>query len=228
METDDVLAELADRLGYRFRRSDLVEQALTHASAAARIGANYERLEFLGDRVLGLAVAHLLYERFPDESEADIARRLAALVRRDALAGIARGLGLGRLLRMSRGEEDYGGRENPTILADACEALLGAIYLDGGYEPAASVVRAAWRPLAELSPMPPRDAKTMLQEWAQGRGLKLPEYVVIETSGPPHDPVFEIEARLDGHKPAAGKGRSRRAAEQQAAQVFLRRLGVWP
>lgn len=228
MENREALPDLAARLGHRFRRPELLDQALTHASAAPRVGANNERLEFLGDRVLGLAVAHLLYERFPDESEADIARRHAALVRRDALAEVARGLDLGRFLRMARGEEDSGGRGNPTLLADACEALLGALYLDGGFDRAAQVVGTYWQPLIDQTPLPPRDAKTMLQEWAQGLGLALPEYVVLASSGPPHDPVFDIEVRVAGHVPAKGRGRSRRAAEQDAAQALLRRLGVWP
>jgi len=228
MEDGAALADLADRLGHLFRRPALLDQALTHASAAPRVGANNERLEFLGDRVLGLAIAHILYQRFPDESEADIARRHAALVRRDALAEVARGLGLGRFLRMARGEEDSGGRDNPTILADACEALLGALYLDGGFDRAAQVVSAHWRPLIDQTPLPPRDAKTMLQEWAQGRGLALPDYVVLASAGPPHDPVFDIEVRVAGHAPAQGRGRSRRAAEQDAAQALLRRFGAWP
>ncbi len=218
----DLSCDLADRLGHRFRRPDLLEQALTHASIASGVGANFERLEFLGDRVLGLAIAHVLYERFPDESEADMARRHGALVRRDALADVARGLGLGRFLRMARGEDDSGGRDNPTILADACEALLGALYLDGGFAPAERLVRAHWLPLIERSPLPPRDAKTMLQEWAQARGLPLPDYILVASAGPPHEPIFDIEARLAGHEPATGRGRSRRAAEQEAAAMHHR------
>jgi len=219
---------LADRLGHRFANPDLLDQALTHASHAAGIGANYERLEFLGDRVLGLAVAHLLFGRFPDESEADIARRHAALVRRDALAEVARGLDLGRFLRMARGEADSGGRDNPTILADACEAVLGALYLDGGFAVAERTVRRLWAPLIAQTPLPPRDAKTTLQEWAQAQALPLPEYDLVASAGPPHEPVFDIAVHVAGQEPARGRGRSRRMAEQEAAKALLRRLGDWP
>jgi ribonuclease III len=223
--TEEALASLADDLGHRFSDPYLLRQAVTHASASPRDqrSAN-ERLEFLGDRVLAIVVAELLYRRFADEEEGGLARRFAVLVSRESLAQVALTLDLGRHLVMARGEEDSGGRANPAILADACEAVIAALYLDGGLEPARRFVERAWAPLIELDRRPPQDAKTTLQEWAQAAGRKLPSYVVVATSGPPHDPLFTVEARVDGIEPAAATGRSKRVAEQAAAAALLRRL----
>ena len=233
----DRLDELQRRVGYRFHDSDLLAEALTHASAirpdAARGGRrragggrrSNERLEFLGDRVLGLIVADMLIHGFPRESEGALSRRHAALVRREACAEVAAELGLGDWLTVARSEEEGGGRANPAILADACEALIGAMYLDGGLAPARDFVRRHWvRPL-ETTPAPPQDAKTALQEWAQRRSPELPAYEVVGVEGPPHAPTFAVAVRLAGFEPAVGRGASKRAAEMAAAAQLLEAVG---
>lgn len=217
-------ATLSARLGHRFTNPRLLHEALTHTSAAGQRGhggSSYERLEFLGDRVLALVVADLLLQRFPRESEGALARRHAALVRRETLAEVARELGLGEFLVLARGEEETGGRDNPALLADVCEALIGALYLDGGLDTARRFIEPRWRPLIEADRKPPRDAKTALQEWAQGHGLPLPEYSEVERRGPPHDPEFTVQVAVEGHPPESGAGRSKRLAEQEAARRLL-------
>ena len=224
MASANAAAELAERLGHRFADPALLEQALTHPSAAGARGAavgSYERLEFLGDRVLGLIVADLLLDAFPREPEGALARRHAYLVSRDALAEVARGLGLGADLRMSKGEAESGGRDNPAMLADVCEAVIGAIYRDAGYAAAWDVVTPLWTPLLHLDRKPPQDAKTALQEWAQARGLPLPSYSERARSGPPHEPRFTVAVSLTGYADMTGEGRSKRLAEQTAAQRML-------
>jgi ribonuclease-3 len=212
-------------LGHRFRDPDLLARALTHASAAgAEVGTSNERLEFLGDRVLGLAVARLVYARFPSEAEGALARRHAALVRRETLAQVAEAIGLGDLVRMSRGEEEAGGRRNPGLLADVCEAVLAALFLDGGLEVAEAFVNRMWQPLMYEDAKPPEDAKTALQEWAQGRGLPLPRYREISRVGPSHAPLFSVRVEVEGLAPVAATGRSKRAAEKAAARELLDRI----
>jgi len=235
-------ADLSALLGHAFARPELLETALTHPSAtgrnrtkrvrrptkvggetrasAARVADN-QRMEFLGDRVLGLIVAEMLFESFPDEDEGALAKRLASLVRQDGLALVAQALGLGRFLVLSKGEEESGGRDNPATLADACEAVIGALYLDAGIDAARRFVEAHWRPMMSADLAPPQDAKTALQEWAQAAGLNLPRYKVIRSEGPPHDPVFEVEVAVEGHSAKCGTGRSKRAAEQAAASQLL-------
>ena len=223
------LDAVVEVLGYRFSDSQLLSDALTHPSACTgrrtRRKTEYERLEFLGDRVLGLVVAELLYQRFPEENEGALARRHAALVRREALARVALTLGLERALVMSRGEEDGGGRQNRSMLADACEAVLGAVYADGGLAPAAEIIRRCWEPLMMESITPPKDAKTALQEWAQGKGKPLPNYRVLGIEGPSHDPMFAVEVTVLGLEPMTAHGSSKRAAEQAAATALLETLG---
>lgn len=218
--------DLAEVLGYRFADPTLLQQAFTHSSAfgaaaGRRRGLSYERLEFLGDRVLGLIVAEMLYHAFPGESEGALARRLAELARKESIARVAASLDLGRHLVISRGEEEGGGRKNPSLLADVCEAVIGAMYLDGGLAPAKAFVERHWQALLAEDTRPPKDAKTALQEWAQGSGLPLPVYRIRSSEGPPHDPVFEVEVAVEGRPPAVGSGRSRRAAEQAAAAALL-------
>lgn len=221
---------LSARVGHRFARPDLLIQALTHPSAAGRGGstASYERLEFLGDRVLGLVVADLLLRRFPSESEGALALRLADLVRRETLAEVARGLGLDEYLRLAKGEEAAGERRNPALLADACEALIGALFLDDGLRAARAVIEPHWTPLLEAAGKPPQDAKTALQEWAQGRGLPLPGYREIARAGPAHEPRFTVDVRVEGYPPELGEGRSKRLAEQAAAERLLARVTAAP
>jgi len=221
------LAALAARLGHGFRDPALLRLALTHPSAAeARQGGHgpsYERLEFLGDRVLALVMAEWLLERHPGEREGLIARRHAELVRREALAQVAEALGLGAHLVLSRAEEEQGGRNKPALLADACEAVIGALYLDGRLGPARAFVRSAWAALVEGHGAAPKDAKTALQEWLQGRGQPLPVYAEIGRTGPGHAPVFRIAAEGGGAR-AEGEGPTKRIAEQAAAAALLARL----
>ena len=185
-----VIDELSGATGYSFHDPDLARLALTHRSAIGRgRSKTYERLEFLGDRVLALVIADLLYDNFPDEDEGSLAKRLVALVRRETLADVASSLGLPPLIELSRGEEDAGGRQNPAILADVCEALIGAMYRDGGMRAARAFIRRNWLDRMCGMEKPPKDAKTELQEWAQGRGLELPEYREVGRSGPDHAPA---------------------------------------
>jgi ribonuclease-3 len=228
----DLSKGLAETLGHHFAQPDLLHAALTHPSAApraakralssARLG--YERLEFLGDRVLGLILADELYQAYPDENEGALAKRLAALARQETLAAVARSAHLGDHLILSSGESDAGGRDNPALLSDACEAVIGAIYLDGGLDAAGQFIRRFWRPLMAAEASPPQDAKTALQEWAQSQGLPLPAYKTLRTEGRPHEPLFVIELQVAGQPPVSASGRSKRAAEQRAAQLMLDQL----
>ena len=221
---DSDFAELTRVLGHEFGNPALLREALTHSSALPARGAktlSYQRLEFLGDRVLGLVVADLLICHFPREPEGALARRLASLVRRETLAEVSSGLDLGRHLVLAKAEADAGGRENPALLADACEAVIGALYVDGGLAAARAFVEPLWAPLLAAEVRPPQDAKTALQEWAQARGLALPAYREVERQGPAHQPVFTIEVAVEGHAPGRGAGRSKRLAEQAAAQALL-------
>lgn len=223
-ESPDRLAEL---LGYRFSDPGLLEQALVHSSVVPGPGhrpASNERLEFLGDRVLGLVVARLLFERFAREKEGHLARRHAELVRKEALARVAERIGLGAYLHLARGEEEAGGRENPAILADACEAVIAALFLDGGLDAAGAFIRRQWLALIEEDLTPPKDSKTALQEWAQARGMALPDYRVVDQEGPAHEPLFRIEVSLEGLPPEVATGTSKRGAEQAAAGALLARL----
>jgi len=218
------LVALAERLGHAFAEPELLVRALTHPSAATRRGAiddSYERLEFLGDRVVGLIVADLLMADFPDEPEGALALRHAELVRRETLAEVASEIGLEDHLRLARGEEAAGERHNPALLANACEAVIGALYLDGGLAAAQRFVEPLWRPHLEADARPPQDAKTALQEWAQGRGLDLPDYREVGREGPAHEPHFTVEVAVEGQEPARGEGRSKRLAEQAAAARLL-------
>lgn len=218
------LAALTERLGHRFSDPELLIEALTHSSRGGR--RSYERLEFLGDRVVGLVVAERLLARFPDDAEGALAKRHTMLVRRETLAEIARTLDLGPLIKVSPGEADSGGQRNPAILSDVCEAVLAALYLDGGLEAVRKVLLPLVEPLIVAAGEPPQDSKTRLQEWAQGRRLPLPRYESVGRSGPDHDPRFMVAVQVEGQKPAVGQGRSKRAAEQEAAAALLARVGA--
>lgn len=216
---------LAQTLAHDFTEPSLLREALTHPSTdlqdrgRARFG--YERLEFLGDRVLGLVIAEWLLERFPNEAEGSLAKRHTALVRREALALVARDIGLGQYLILSPGESDSGGRENEAILSDACEAVIAALYLDGGLEPARRFIRTAMAEAIDIHTKPPQDPKTTLQEWAQARALPLPKYTTVSRSGPDHRPLFEVQVSIEGESPASATGTSKRIAEGQAATALL-------
>lgn len=221
-------AALEDRIGHSFADKAMLEQALTHISALS--GGNransYQRLEFLGDHVLGLVVSDMLYQAFPRANEGELSRRLADLVRKETCAEIARAMDLGPVLKLGNSESVAGGRLRTTILGDACEALVGAVYLDGGYPAASQVIARFWqdRMLKPLRPL--LDPKTMLQEWAQARALPTPAYQELQRTGPHHNPKFSVAVTLPGRPPAEGSGASKRAAEQAAAAAMLTVVGV--
>ncbi len=221
-------------LGHEFAKPALLREALTHRSASPRAGkrapaggkhgaGSNERLEFIGDRVLGLLMAEWLAERFPQEQEGALGRRLGYLVSQPVLAGVAEAIGLDDALAVSPGEARAGVTKRATVLADALEAALGAVYLDGGLAPARAFVRRAWEPAMSAQAEPPKDAKTELQEWAQTRGPALPVYTLTGHAGPPHAPEFTVTVTAGG---AAGSGSatSKRGAETAAAADLLRRV----
>ena len=226
MARDDVSLEaLEEKLGHSFADRALLKRALTHASLGLEV--SNERLEFLGDRVLGLVVAEWLYAQYPHEMEGGLAVRLNALVRREACARAGLAAGLPEFLIMASSESSSGGRTKPAIVAGACEAVIAALYLDGGYEPAKRFVLRYWEPeFAELA-KDLRDAKTMLQEWAQSqRSRATPDYKVVKREGPDHAPLFTVEVSVPGHQPQTGQGVTKRDAEQAAARAMLQELGA--
>ncbi|MFT8244411.1 ribonuclease III [Roseomonas sp. BN140053] len=219
----DADTPLGQHLGHRFRDPGLLAQALTHRSAAdpkRRMLDSNERLEFLGDRVLALCIAEWLSERFPQEREGELGKRLAVLVAADVLAKIGDTIGLSAALRIPPAEGRTGLRQRATVLADATEALIGALYLDGGLEPARRFVRQEWASFLAADPTPPMSAKSRLQEWTLGRGLGLPEYRTDSAAGPSHAPVFSVSVQAAG-RTAEGVGDTKRAAEQAAAEAWL-------
>ena len=225
--TKDTLAELEDIFRYKFSDSDTLHRALMHSSLKqSKTDPSYERLEFLGDRVLGLVIAELLLEKFPSSAEGKLAPRLASLVSGTTLAEVARSVGLGGYVLMTEGEAAAGTNDLSSVLADCCEAVIGALYVDGGIDAAASFIRRIWTPLIEN--VEPRVAKTELQEWLQGRGLPLPEYIVVERTGPPHKPVFTVELTISGYEPVRAIGPSKRVAELAAAGRMLEQIGELP
>lgn len=213
---------LQKRIGYTFRDSELLVCALTHPSLAKQ--ESNQRLEFLGDAVIGMIVAHILYDLFPHEQEGELARRQASLVRGETLAMVAREIGLGNALKVATSEIQAGGLDNSSNLEDALEALIGAIYLDGGLKAVENFVIPRWQELAKNAVVAPKDAKTALQELAQGRGLPLPSYKLLETVGSAHSPFFTIEVTVQGCEPVIAKASSKRAAQQAAAEILLERL----
>ncbi|MGH1417620.1 MAG: ribonuclease III [Hyphomicrobiaceae bacterium] len=222
---------LEDALGYHFKNEALRDRALTHASVQASKkthgGGDNERLEFLGDRVLGLAIAQDLSETFPSATEGELARHYNRLVRGRTCALVGREIGIGDHLILSESEDLSGGRDKDTIIADSVEAILAVIFLESGFVTAREVILRIWKKHSESLPEATPDAKSALQEWAQGNGLPLPSYVELRRDGPDHAPKFKSEVRIDGAEPAAGEGSSKRSAEQAAARTFLLRDGVW-
>jgi ribonuclease-3 len=218
---------LTEALGHTFSDPRLLTQALTHASSAG--GRSNERLEFLGDRVLGLVVARELIERYPDAPEGDLAVRLNALVRKETCARIAQAVGLDKHLILAAGERSAGGAAKLAVLGDACEAIIAALYLDGGMEAAERFILKAWAGDFAASAIIDRDPKSVLQEWAQSQaklGRALPAYKVLESSGPAHAPHFIVEASVAGTDTATGEGGSKREAERNAAAALLVKLGA--
>lgn len=227
----DRLRPLEERLGHRFATVTHLERALTHASAVAEAhlapGESYQRLEFLGDRVLALVIADMLLNAFPEADEGELARRLTGLVRNESCAEVAIEIDLGNWIRLGGGEVQSGGRRKAAILGDVCEAVIGALFVDGGLPAARAFIQTNWRGRMMNWSGPLRDAKTTLQEWVQGRGLPAPKYAIIERSGPDHAPRFVVEVTVDGMRALSGSGSSKREAEQKAAAAVLAAEGVW-
>ncbi|MBC6980694.1 ribonuclease III [Caulobacter sp. 17J80-11] len=223
------VADLEQKLGHVFNDRDLLERALTHSSVGegARRVIDYERLEFLGDRVLGLLAAERLIDAYPKAKEGELSPKLQALVNREACARAARRMGVGPALRLSPGETKTGGRDKDTILGDACEALMAAVYIDGGMEASRAMFGTFWADeFAHLDAPKVKDVKSRLQEWAQGKGRPLPTYEVVNREGPDHAPTFTVEVKVEGVKPERAAGRSRQEAEKAAATAMLEREGL--
>lgn len=216
-----VMTPLEKKLGHTFANKKLLTQALTHPSLG---GQNYERLEFLGDRVLSLIMAHALIELFPNESEGGIAKRHAALVSGETLAAIASILGVSDGVTISAKDRSTGLSEQENLLADVLEALIGAIYLDAGLEACRPVIASLWGDRLKTMTSPPADPKTELQEWAQSRGLAVPVYEVASRDGPDHAPHFTVRVTVSGHPPATSTGSSKRIGEKRAAAALLEQI----
>lgn len=218
------VAELERRIGHDFNDRDLLERALTHSSVGdgARSVRHNERLEFLGDRVLNLCAAERLMELDPDAREGELSRLLAGLVNYHACARAAERAGLPEAMRLSASATKIGARKSDAVLGDACEALIAALYIDGGLECARAFFLTFWAEEFERLHEPrSKDPKTQLQEWAQGRGLPLPAYEVVGREGPDHAPYFTVQVSVEGFAPEAAQGRSRQDAEKSAAQMML-------
>ena len=222
-------SDLEQRIGYSFKDAQLLERALTHVSAnksGAQRANSYQRLEFLGDRVLGLVISELLFVTFPNAPEGEMSRRLADLVRKETCAEVALVWQIGEHVRLGESEASAGGAANIAILGDVCEAVIGAIFLDAGYLAARELVERYWLERLQKPRRPLRDPKTALQEWAQARGLPAPTYKEVKRSGPAHAPNFTIAAQVEGFENARADGASKRTAEQAAARAFLLREGI--
>lgn len=224
MKLSAELAAFSDRIGHRFDRPDLLLRAVTHASIATPGRPDNQRLEFLGDRVLGLVMAEALLAADRGATEGQLAPRFNALVRKETCADVARAIGLGEVLKLGRSEMMSGGRRKEALLGDAMEALIAAVYLDAGFAAARALVLRLWGSRIDEVEADARDAKTALQEWAQARGLPPPVYAELGREGPDHQPVFTIELKLADGQSETARARSKRQAEQAAAKAFLARM----
>ena len=220
---------LEKRLGYSFTDYSNLERALTHTSVRKRSDTafHYERLEFLGDRVLGLAISDMLHKQFPNANEGELSLRLNAMVNGTTLAGIADELRLHEFIRTGGDLKEITGKRMQNVRADVLEALIASIYLDGGLDAASGFVERFWRSRLHDAAAARRDSKTELQEWAHAQRLGTPTYREVDREGPDHDPCFTVAVRINGMESATGSGRSKRAAEQEAARALLEREGVW-
>ncbi len=223
----DLVEALLPVTGHRFVDPERVQRALTHASTRNSDGLDYERFEFLGDRVLGLVVADMLFQAHTAAPEGELSLRLNALVNADALAAIAEEIGLPPLIRVGPELRGISGRKRTNLYADSLEALIAALYIEGGLETARDFIHRHWAERASSYDPGRRDAKTELQEWAHQYVKATPAYEIEDRVGPDHDPVFTVAVKLEGLEPAHGSGRSRREAEQSAATAMLIREGVW-
>jgi ribonuclease III len=222
-------AALEARIGYKFADPALLATAFTHVSALRaqrKQGDSYQRMEFLGDHVLGLVVSDMLYRTFPNADEGGLSKRLADLVRKESCADVGKQLGLLDEIMLGQVGAGEGVRLRNSVLGDICEALIGAVFLDGGYAAAADFVERNWTERMRKLRRPSRDPKTVLQEWAQGKGLPAPVYREVERTGPHHDPQFRVAVELPGLAPAEGVGPNKRAAEKLAASVMILREGI--
>jgi ribonuclease-3 len=217
------------RIGHTFADPALLVTAMTHVSAlkpSHKRAESYQRLEFLGDHVLGLIVSDMLYRSFPNADEGELSKRLADLVRKESCADVAKVLGLADDIKLGAVGAGASARLRKSVLGDICEAVIGAVFLDGGYDAAKQFVETNWTERMKKPRQPLRDPKTVLQEWAQGKGLPTPVYREVERTGPHHDPQFRVAVDLPGLAPAEGIGGSKRAAEKVAASVMIEREGV--
>ena len=219
----DLLA-FAARIGHEFTRPELLLRALTHASIATPTRPDNQRLEFLGDRILGLVMAEALLDADPQAAEGLLAPRYNALVRKETCAAVAREIDLGAVLKLGRSEMMSGGRRKEALLGDAMEAVIAAVYLDAGFEAAQGLILRLWGPRVTRVEADARDPKTSLQEWAQARGLPPPAYTEISRDGPDHEPLFTVEARLSTGEAERAKAGAKRQAEQAAARALLARM----
>lgn len=218
------LSAFAGRIGHSFRRPELLLRAVTHASISSETRPDNQRLEFLGDRVLGLVMAEALLNADPGAAEGQLAPRYNALVRKETCADVARDCGLGEVLKLGRSEMMSGGRRKEALLGDALEALIAAVYQDAGYDAARKLVLGLWGDRIAAVAQDARDAKTSLQEWAQARGMAPPVYAETGRDGPDHQPVFTVTVTLDNGQTEAARAGSKRVAEQQAARALLSRM----
>ncbi len=218
---------ISSRIGYSFDDTERLERALTHASARSSSGTDYERLEFLGDRVLGLVIAELLFRTFPGAPEGELAVRLNALVSGQTCAEVANEVGLAEFIRAEATVAALKGNKGRSVRADAMEALIAAIYLDGGIDAVRPFILRYWEPRSRAASGAWRDPKTELQEWAHQSFSVTPAYKVENREGPDHEPVFTVRVEIAGLAPARGTGKAKREAEQAAATEILLREGVW-
>ena len=225
MKLSKELISFSEKIGHKFSRPDILLRAVTHASRSSPTRPDNQRLEFLGDRVLGLVMAEALLEADPEATEGQLAPRFNALVRKETCAEVAREVGVGNVLKLGRSETMSGGRRKEALLGDAMEAVIAAVYRDAGFEAAKSVILKLWGDRIREVDHDARDPKTSLQEWAQARGMSPPAYIEVSRSGPDHEPVFRIRAELQSGEFAESEGRNKRLAEQAAAKALLASIG---
>lgn len=218
------LLGFARRIGHEFAQPALLVRAVTHASLSSPTRPDNERLEFLGDRILGLVMAEALLNADPNASEGQLAPRFNAMVRKETNADVAREIGLGEVLKLGRSEMMSGGRRRDALLGDAMEAVIAAVYMDGGFDAARALVLRLWGARIGAVAQDARDAKSSLQEWAQGRGMAAPIYTELGRSGPDHQPIFTVEVRLENGEAEQAEAGSKRIAEQMAAKALLARV----
>lgn len=222
--TDIDIKKITKVIGYSFSDISLIRTALTHPSFSSDTNQNYERLEFLGDRVLGLIVSDLLYKYFVEEKEGDLAKRLSYFVRREFVAKIANEIGINEFIILAQSEKDSGGQNKPAILCDILEAVIGAIFIDGGYKASYDFIYYNWGKYLDEDIKPFKDAKTDLQEKVQSLKLSLPVYELVSVEGPDHDPKFTMSVKIDGYEKLEATGKSKKLAEQKVAKKMLEKL----